>query len=121
MSTGPALEPLTIGNRGDLPNERVQLVVTRDVNTTFYILIATHELSPGRINSGFRTSYWFEPTDVKAGDHVIIYTKAGTYKRAPRPDGHFNHFFYWGCSVALFGAPTARIVVAEINTWVTGA
>ena len=120
VSTGTNLKLLRIVNRGDIANERVHLEVTRDGNTSYYILLATQELSPDRINAGGRPAYWFESTEVKAGDHVVVYTRAGTYSRSQRKDGHFNHFFYWGYTTPLFGAVTARVVVAEINTWETG-
>ena len=120
VSTGLNLKFVGIINRGEIATERVHLQATRDGNTTYFILLATIAVTPNEIRAGSRAAYWFEPTDVKEDDHIIVYTKAGEYSKAPRKDGHFNHFFYWGRTTPLFGNSSARVVVAELNTWETG-
>jgi hypothetical protein len=52
---------------------------------------------------------------VKAGDHVILYTKRGTDKAAKRKDGATNHFFYWGMSAPLWREIDTCAVLIEIG------
>src|SRR6266571_1742103 len=98
-----------------LSNRISKLLGTRDFDTSFYILIATIAISGERVFAGGRQAFWFESQQVKTGDNVVVYTRAGAYSKVARPDGHFNHFFYWGMSQTLFGDPLARVVVAELN------
>src|SRR5213078_5386428 len=95
VHTGLSLKFLRVVEPGNIDHERVHLEATKDCDVSFYILIATVAMSAERIYVGARPAYWFEPEEVKAGDHVIVYTKAGRYSKQPRRDGHFNHFFYW--------------------------
>jgi hypothetical protein len=120
VSTGVGLKFVSLVDRGQLGTERVHLVVTRDGDMSYYVLLATHALSPQEIASGNRLAYWFEPKKVREGDHIVVYTRPGTYSRSVRPDGRTNHFFFWERREPLFGAPNARVVIAELNTWETG-
>lgn len=114
-----ALKINTIADRGDAANERVHLEVIRDCDLGSYIVMATVEVSPGRVYAGFRPAYWFTAKPVKTGDHIIVYTKAGKDSTEPRPDGHLNHFYYWGVVTPMF-AGLGRVVLGELNAWQTG-
>jgi hypothetical protein len=116
----PALHIKVIADRGNLALERVHLEVARDCDISSYLIMATIEAAPGKVYAGFRPAYWFTTQQVKTGDHVIVYTREGTDSKELRPDGHVNHFLYWGVkNNAMFG-PTGRVVLAELNTWQTG-
>lgn len=114
----PALKINMIADRGNFASERVHLVVTRDCNISSYLIMATVEAAPGKVYGGFRPTYWFAAQEVKTGDHIIVCTRQGADSKELRPDGHMNYFFFWGLTnnVAMFG-PTARVVLAELNSW----
>jgi hypothetical protein len=120
VTTGVGLKVLSIADRGNLAQERVHLQVMRDCGGSFYLLLATVETPTGAIYAGNRPAYWFGPEAFKTGDNIIVYTKSGQDTKSVRPDGHMNHFFFWGMNVAMFEHVTARVVVAELNTWETG-
>jgi hypothetical protein len=119
VSTELALQFVAIVDKGEVRKERVHLKATRDGNTSFFILLAAQAVSANEVSAGARPAYWFEPADIKAGDHVIVYTRAGEYSKSRRTDGYLNHFFYWGRTTTLFGAETARVVIAALDTWET--
>lgn len=115
----PALRIVSIADKNNPANERVHLAVDADCNLSSYLLMATVLLADGRIYAGFRPTYWFAEQAVKKGDQVIVYTKKGAESKDVQTDGHTNYFLYWGCQNPLFG-PAARVVLAELNAWVTG-
>jgi hypothetical protein len=117
-----ALKFQSISSRGDKINERIHFEVWRDADLSFYVLIATAINGPSQILAGNRTCYWFPPRAVKPGDTVCVYTKPGNNASGAglAPNGHTMHFAYWGSSTPLFGDRASRVVIAEINTWVTG-
>jgi hypothetical protein len=117
VSAPLALKFVSLVDRGDARKERVHLEAIRDTDTAYFVLLATHEVEPGSISAGARPAYWFESTEVKRGDHVIVYTRSGDYIRAQRKDGFKNHFFYWGNTGPLFRDVSSRVVIAEVNSW----
>ncbi|SPF45111.1 conserved hypothetical protein [Candidatus Sulfopaludibacter sp. SbA4] len=119
VSTGLALQPIKILNRGILATENVGFKVLRDVNLGLYMVLATVEVAPNRVYAGSRPCYWFEARNVKAGDMVLLFTGKGQNTQSPSQDGHTNHFYFWGAGVAMFPGPTSKAVLVEINTWQT--
>ena len=116
----PALRILQIGDRGNLATERVHIEALRECDLGYYLLVATVEIAPGRVYAGLRPAFWFSSQQVRAGDHIIVYTRQGMPSTEFRDDGHMNYFYYWGATMAFFGPiPTARAVLAELNMWQT--
>ena len=111
------LKYINIGDRGDIGHERIHLKVVSDCDISLYVLIATKEIAHGRVQAGSRPAFWFTALKVNAGDHLILYTKAGDSYEKVRTDGYTNYFFYWNRSKPLFGDPQARVLVAELNSW----
>jgi hypothetical protein len=121
VQSGLGLQLVEILAPGDIKNERVHLEATRDLNTSFFVVLATHEIPPDRVYAGKRPAYWFEPIDIKNGDHVILYTRSGSYSKKLRNDRtHYSHFFYWDYKNSLFDATTARAIILEVSLWETG-
>jgi len=120
VSLPPALRIVTIADRGNSVNERIHFEVIRDCDLASYVVMATLEVSPGRIAAGFRPVYWFVSDQVKAGDHLILYTREGQDGKDIRADGHRNHFFFWGVKGGTMFPTNAKVVLVEINQWVTG-
>lgn len=121
VSTGSGLRLVRILDRGHANKERIHLEAVRDCDTSYFVVLQADQLSENTITAGSLIAYWFEPVAVRAGDYVILYTKTGTYSKNTRNDGHENHFFYWGQKSTMFNNPSKRIVLMELNTWVTGA
>lgn len=58
-------------------------------------------------------TYWFSDRDVKAGDFIVLYTKAGTRSAKTTESGSTSYFFYWGCKAAIW-TPKTRAVLVDI-------
>ena len=83
VAAGLGLKLVRISERGIAANERIHLEAVRDVDLSFYVVIFTIEITPGRIFAGSRPAYWFEPQKVNAGDNVVLYTRSGMPSKAP--------------------------------------
>jgi len=105
----------SIAEKGDIQNERVGLIATADCNTKFYLLFKTYFNKAGFFNSSLHT-YWFPPTDVKANDKIVVYTRSGNYS-VKQEQGITIHFFYWGKSEPLYTDVEDGVVLAEIDSW----
>jgi hypothetical protein len=105
------------GNKGDLANERVGLKVLRDCDTKFYLLFKT-SFSPNNIFlNRTNASYWFAPRNVKTGDQIVVYTRAGNDSQQVNPDGTTTYFLYWGLSQPIYGTGDSGVVLTEIKSW----
>ncbi len=98
--------------------ERLHLTVLVDTSLVYYAVFDTVRIEDG-ISQSPKRVYWFNDYQVKAGDHVILYSKPGTDVAKRRTDGATNHFFYWGLKNTLWGAKDACAVVVEVNDWET--
>jgi hypothetical protein len=108
---------VTIANRGDLSNERLHLKVKADTGLGSYVALATVYSSPTTFTAMPKALFWFPAKPVKAGDNIVLYTKAGSAKSELQADGTTNHFFYWGKAAPLFNASEDCCVVLELNSW----
>jgi hypothetical protein len=112
------LKLLSILNRGVPEKERLHISVLADDNLNYYAVFDT-DYQNGEIAAIPKRAYWFVDYRVKAGDHILLYTKLGTDSRRIRSDGFWNHFFYWGLKKALWGQPANCAVLLKIEDWET--
>ncbi len=114
------LKIITIVDRGVPSRERLHVSVLADANLNFYAVFDTQYTDDtGEIVAIPKRAYWFTDYPVKAGDHVILYTKPGKDSVGERTDGHKNHFFHWGLRAPIWGSPEACAVLLEIADWET--
>lgn len=106
----------SIGDKGDLNNERIGLSVISDCELKFYLIFKTTFTENGFYNRG-NAAFWFAPQKVKAGDRVVVYTKAGTNSVKHNSDGSDTYFFYWGLKSPIFINDENGIVLSEIESW----
>jgi hypothetical protein len=107
---------LSIGDRGDLGNERIGLKVLKECDLKYYILFSTN-LTENSFYNRSKASYWFAPLKVKAQDKIVVYTKKGSDSIKSNEDGSTTYFFYWGLENPLFNEPKNGVVVGELKTW----
>lgn len=113
------LQILGLINRASRTDERLYLRALADVNLSFYIVFDTTYLSPSAISNEQRHAFWFPNTPVKAGDHIVLYTRPGTQTSQLNPDGTSSHFFFWGLGHPIWNNTGDCAVVFEVNTWET--
>ncbi|MEQ8583203.1 MAG: hypothetical protein RIC30_10290 [Marinoscillum sp.] len=106
-----------IGDKGNLANERIGLKAIKDCELKFYQLFRTEFFDAGGFSNRSKSSYWFAPKKVKAGDKIIIYTKHGTDNFEIKEDGSTIHWYYWGLDQPIFINDKHGVVLVEINNW----
>ncbi|MFH0757347.1 MAG: hypothetical protein V2B15_08680 [Bacteroidota bacterium] len=106
----------SIGDRGNLSEERISISVTKACNLKFHLVFSTKMYEKGFYNRSEKT-YWFYPKEVKAGDKIVLYTKTGTDSYKENPDGSKTYFLYWGLNASLFINSDDGVVLAEISNW----
>lgn len=105
---------------GTLESERVNLTVVEDCNLNYYILIDTTFSSENTISNKMRHTYWFKPQEVKNGDEVVLYTKAGKTKIEDINGGKNKRYtIYWELGNSVWNNEGDAAVLFEINTWRT--
>lgn len=111
-----ALVMTSIGDRGELANERTGLSVTANCDLKTFLLFRTNFLENAFYNIS-TAAYWFPPENVKKGDRVVVYTKAGTNSLMNNPDGTTTYFAYWGLDSPIYINPKHGIVLARVSDW----
>lgn len=109
----------SIGDKGDLKNERIGLKATKQCELKFYQLFRTEFLENGVFLNRSKATYWFAPKIINVGDKVVVYTRTGVDSYETKPDGTTVYFFYWGLTEPIFTDDKKGVVLTEIKTWQT--
>lgn len=102
---------------GDLDKERIVLSVVKDGDVGRYAIFDTTYTKGGSVSNKVRFTYWFPDKNVKAGDLVVVYTKAGSSSEHQNKDGSTSHFFYWGLDRTVWNEDGDCAVIARIDSW----
>lgn len=108
-----------IYDRGNAQLERIHFRALFDVDLKFYAILDTEYTGPNRVQTGNKNSYWFSDKVIKAGENVVLYTRAGAPNTETRPDGAVFHFLFRGIGQALYTNPQTCAVIFEISNWAT--
>ena len=108
-----------IYDRGVPNKEYLYFKVLTSVNLAFFVVFDTRYISESAIANGNGHAYWFPTTNVKAGDHIFLYTSPGTPGSKINNDGSTSYWFHWGQKETIWNLPTSAAVVFQVNTWST--
>ncbi|MEN2473586.1 hypothetical protein [Burkholderia sp. GS2Y] len=97
--------------------ERIVMRVDSDHDIGKYVLLCTAKGSEGKPTWGKKEAYWFPDKPLKAGDQVVLYSKAGTRSEKKLDDGSTVHFFYWGLSGTRWGDGKNMAVLVQGEDW----
>jgi hypothetical protein len=106
-----------IYDRGNLDKERVHFRADIDLNLSFFVLLDTRLITPTEVTAGNLSAFWFPPRPILRGQHVVVYTRAGSVNSETRNDGSIFHFLFRGLPNPLYAAPQATAVLVEVQTW----
>ncbi|MDE3098961.1 MAG: hypothetical protein KGJ88_05765 [Verrucomicrobiota bacterium] len=113
---------LGIYDRGNIANERVHFRALADIDLQFCAIVDTqYQTVQGLIEVNNKNCFWFSPYPVKAGQNVVVYTRAGVPNFETRADGSMFHFFFRGLGQPLYQPVHRCAVLLEINSWITTA
>jgi hypothetical protein len=110
-----------IYERGILNNERVHFRASVDLDLNYYAVFDTQHLDANRIFLDHKSCYWFSAKQIKTGDNIVLYTRAGVPNVETRNDGTIYHFFFRGLNNPLYPNPKNCAVILEINSWISSA
>ena len=102
---------------GVLARERVVLRVIRDANVGDFLLAQGMTQTDGAVSQAIRPLLWFPDELVKAGDLVVVYTKAGRPKTKTNADESTSRFYYLGLEKSVWSAPKRAALLAYIEEW----
>jgi hypothetical protein len=108
-----------IYDRGNLLTERVHFRAIFDFDLCFYAVLDTHYQGVNVIEAHNKNCYWFGSYQVKAGQNIVLYTRAGAQNTETRNDGSVFHFFFRGLNQPLYQSANRCAVIFEINSWIT--
>ncbi len=106
----------SIGDKGDLKNERIGFLVKSVCNLKYFLVNSTSFTEAGFTNRS-NNSYWFLPTDVEPGDKVVLYSKSGSDSIDKKEDGTKVYFRYWGLTKPIFTDASKGVVLAALDDW----
>jgi hypothetical protein len=106
-------------NRGEIASERVHFRATNDINLVRYVLFDTLRINDNALANGNRGSFWFSSLEIRTGENVVVYTRAGQYSREVKPDGSVYHFIFRGLTTPLYAFPASCAVLLELGDWQT--
>lgn len=100
-----------------IQKERVVLEVIADDFLGFYILFKTKETGEGKVSSKTKGTFWFPDIEIKKGDLVVLYSRAGINKARVNKDGTTTHFFYWQKKDTIWNESNDAIVLLKSSDW----
>lgn len=103
--------------------ERVHFRALFDIDLQFYALLDTEyqlfQLFGSSVFNGQKSCFWFPPKVVRAGENVVIYTRAGVPNVENRKDNSVFHFYFRGLPNPIYQPVSKCAVLFEINSWIT--
>jgi hypothetical protein len=111
------IEISSIADAGTFDKERVVLKAGADVDIGAYAAFIS-DVREGKATSGHKVAYWFPDKKVKAGDLIILYTKAGQDSEKVIAGAQTAHFYYWGLDKPQWGTKKRTLVLLRVSEWI---
>lgn len=96
------IQILKVKDAGDLDNEKIILKANRACDISWYILFDNTYDDAGNISNLWRHLYIFPKIQVKAGDFIWLYTKAGTNSSRGNNSNTTTYLLYWGLEETIW-------------------
>lgn len=108
-----------IYDRGILDRERVHFQAETDIDLQFCVVMDTFFRDESSVQAGQRLCYWFAKKQIKAGENVVLYSRAGIDSTENRENGVVFHFFFRENSSVLYSDPKTTVSLMTIANWQT--
>jgi hypothetical protein len=106
-----------VTDANSLDGERVAFAVNEDDFLGAYVVFKTKKVGEEQFSNKTEHTYWFPDREVKKGDLVVLYTKAGTNIERKNTDGTTTYFFYWYLDSPIWATTDDAIVLARLQDW----
>lgn len=111
------LKILNTKDPGNKEKERVVLSVMADINLGDYLIAHSISLEEERVSSILEDIMWFPDQELKKGDQVVVYTKAGEQNKIANSDGSTSYFYYWNLPAPIGEDELASVIIFEAD-WI---
>lgn len=102
---------------GDLSRERIVLRADSDTDIGRYLILSARASNGKTLAGRIPNCYWFPDREIKAGDFVVLYSKAGTRNVKENDSGNASYFFYWGLDETLWDDDALSPVLMRVAIW----
>lgn len=102
---------------GVADKERLVLNIKEDLMIGDYAMFATRKPSKSVLAGRQKAAFWFPDVELKAGDVVVVYTKAGPRKQKDLGEGKTAQFFYWGLPEPIWADAERCLVLLKVESW----
>ena len=99
-----------------LDKECLVLKAVKNTDLGDYALLCTG-YSSGSVTTGVRHALWFPSKDVSEGDPVVVSTRKGAPREAPRDDSSVFHLAYWGLEDPIWDQDDRAGVLLYAPKW----
>ncbi|WP_213948807.1 hypothetical protein [Luteibacter sp. dw_328] len=110
----------SFADTGNIEKERVVLRVDSSGDVGRYAVLLS-KLTGEHPSAGNQPAYWFPDVPVNEGDLVVLYTKNGSKGKKDLRNGRQAHFLYWGMKTPIWQDDTKKLVILEINKWISSS
>jgi len=111
------LEIVSIHGHGDVDSEYVLLKAAAACDIGRYILADSTFFANGRISNRLRHFFWLPDKEIKKGEFVSVWTKAGANNSGVLNDGTPIHRFHWGLRSAVWNDEGDVAVLLHTDEW----
>ena len=120
--TNVTLPPMTVvaaETVGGPADEYVLLRANEDQNAQFVMLSDTTYTAGGHISNKLRHVFWLPDVELKAGDHVAVWTGHGEDGFNSAAPGNRIYHYYLRLNSAIWNDDKDRATLFFINRWAT--
>jgi hypothetical protein len=96
------LQILKVRDAGDLDNEKIILKANETCEISWYILFDNTYDELGNLSNLWRHVFIFPKIQIKAGDFIWLYTKAGKSTSRGNTSNTTTHLLYWGLGETIW-------------------
>lgn len=96
------LQVLKVRDAGDLDNERIILKAIKACEISWYILFDNTYDEEGNLSNLWRHMYIFPKKQLKAGDFIWLYTKAGKDSSRGNNSNTTTYLLFWGLDETIW-------------------
>lgn len=109
---------LRVIDKGDIDNERIVISIIASDDIGHYAVFRSGKNSKGDgITTKVYNTFWFPNEEVKTGDLIVLYTKAGIASSTTNNDGTTTHFYYWGLSSPIWNNDNSVVTLVATPNW----
>ncbi len=112
-----ALQIEDLREPGDLSRERIVLRAGSDTDIGRYLVLSARARDDIILAGRVPNCFWFPDRQVRAGDLIILYSKAGSRSVKENNSGTYSYFFYWGLDEALWHDADLSPVLMRVAVW----